>query len=307
MNIKSKKRGFTIIELLTVMSIIVLLIGMLVPALSAARRYGKVMAQNAQFKSIAEGLEEYYRDYGDYPESDANDPTNAAYCGAMKLCEVMLGQDGMGFHPDSTFTRDLVADVCDLYPLELDPPGGVDPDRWAAAKDNLLERAHYLDNETMRASQLEDLYGTGDMGGFTPATYHNAVLCDAFPRVTHRVSGRRVGMPILYYKADTSKFSHDVETNASTNPGNPLNADNIYDYRDNHELIELGTPMDSGGYVHPLYKKGAADEGEGFYKMTWNQKVSSGLVPHNKNSYILISAGWDGIYGTNDDVTNFTE
>ena len=41
-----------------------------------------------------------------------------------------------------------------------------------------------------------------------------------------------------------------------------------------------------------------------FYWNTWNDKVSV-VRPFKADSYILISAGWDGEYGTADDVCNF--
>jgi len=48
MKSKGKKVGFTIIELLTVMSIIIILIAMLVPSLNAVRRYARVVMQKGQ-------------------------------------------------------------------------------------------------------------------------------------------------------------------------------------------------------------------------------------------------------------------
>ena len=52
-----QKRAFTIIELLTVMSIIVVLIGMLVPALNQVRKFSMRVQQAAQLKAISAGLE----------------------------------------------------------------------------------------------------------------------------------------------------------------------------------------------------------------------------------------------------------
>ena len=48
----SEKQGFTIVELLTVMSVIAILIGLLVPALNLVRKMAKDTKQKAQFHSI---------------------------------------------------------------------------------------------------------------------------------------------------------------------------------------------------------------------------------------------------------------
>jgi len=106
MKSKGKRIGFTIIELLTVMSIIVILIGLLVPSLNAIKRYARVVAQQNQFRNIGSGLEMFQSDFDEYPDSSTIDADGALYCGAMKLCEVMAGQDGLGFHLDSRLTAD---------------------------------------------------------------------------------------------------------------------------------------------------------------------------------------------------------
>jgi prepilin-type N-terminal cleavage/methylation domain-containing protein len=102
---KGTQKGFTIVELLTVMSIIIILMGVLVPALSRVRRFARVVTQKHQFYEIDKGLELYRTAHQDtYPDSNAIDMDTVAYCGAMKLCEAMLGQDGMGFHPSRRFS-----------------------------------------------------------------------------------------------------------------------------------------------------------------------------------------------------------
>ncbi|MFC1763773.1 hypothetical protein ACFL6U_17070, partial [Planctomycetota bacterium] len=53
-----------------------------------------------------------------------------------------------------------------------------------------------------------------------------------------------------------------------------------------------------------------------FYPATENKKIREAMSfggtasvsrPQRRDSYILISAGWDGLYGTRDDVTNFDQ
>ena len=76
MKTRTKKQpkgpAFTIVELLTVMAVIAMLIGLLVPALNLVRRHAKDTQQRAQFNAINAGLEIFKNDYSDYPESDAN-------------------------------------------------------------------------------------------------------------------------------------------------------------------------------------------------------------------------------------------
>ena len=66
---KLKRAGFTIVELLTVMGIIALLLGLLVPALNLVKDYSKEIQQSAQFHSIDVGLEMFKAEYERYPQS----------------------------------------------------------------------------------------------------------------------------------------------------------------------------------------------------------------------------------------------
>ena len=313
---KGRKTGFTIIELLTVMSIIALLMALLVPALNRVRRYAKVVKQKGQFHSIEIGLEMYRADFGEYPESNGPasnsflDGNGEPYCGAMRLAEALVGQDGQGFHPDSRFVYD---DIDPLLPLgELYPNSGILGNPPVPPTTNYLENLRerkqlYISPDTELVT-LQDLYAPADMGVFSASAQDPngvAMIADSFPRAINRRTGKKVGMPVLYYKADTSKMRYSQD---------PILIDghqNIYDIFDNLDLVNLEIPWYSLK-AHPMSDSALSTQTGGtpdrtiFIGNTDNKK-SVIEKPYNPDSYILISAGFDGEYGTRDDVFNFED
>lgn len=318
------RAGFTIVELLTVMSIIIILMSVLVPGLARTRRYAKVVTQRAQFHEISRGLELFRNDHQEtYPDSGAIDTDTPAngYCGAMKLCEALLGQDGMGFHPSSRFYAsgigsDSTGASVDLYPFDLCTQIS-STDYTTTLTTNLRERTKYVESDSVKAARLKDLYtwyndATASKSFYDQKIFHastdtspyafpNAVITDVFLHAPSHCNGKKLGMPVLYYKADPSKLVHDPNFTTTTYPTtNP----SIYNFDDNYAITGLGCPWDSSATVtpHPMYTNPYV-----FYKAITNTKVTATPRPHNEDGYILLSAGWDGLYGTNDDVYNFTD
>jgi type II secretory pathway pseudopilin PulG len=322
MRATSQKCGFTIIELLTVMSIIIILMGVLVPAVNRTRMFAKTVTQRGQFHEISRGLELFRNDHEEaYPDSGAVDSnaTPNGYCGAMKLCEALIGQDGMGFHPSSS---DFQAKQTDAYLFNpyhcvaIEPTAYTDP-----LKASLRERIKYVEAESIRATPLQYLYPwdiTTDGKNFyatigtfknTMPDYPNSVIGDIFRRATIQGGtlgcpdrgSQKVGMPVLYYKADQSKLSHDTITDPKTVTSNT----NIYNFDDNYAITALGCPWEGGTAKttdHPMFKDPLV-----FLNEITNTKVTATPRPHNESGFILLSAGWDGLYGTQDDVYNFID
>jgi hypothetical protein len=194
-----------------------------------------------------------------------------------------------------------------------------DPATGEPANLRYRDSGRYLDIENVKAYRLEDVYGVGGIGVFTANNstndYPNSVISDVFLKPTivntncdSDLIGQKVGMPVLYYKADTSMINHVVGSTT-----------NIYKYKDNDDLVDLGFPWEpladrtnTREHKHPLSSDyealpPAITEGTTFYQETRNKRVTSTPRPHNEGKYILISAGWDGLYGTSDDIFNFTE
>ena len=259
-----KKAAFTIVELLTVMSIIILLIGLLVPGLNLIRQFAKRVKQKAQFHSIGIALDLFNAEWDGYPPSEAFGPTGTyKYCGAMKLAEAMVGKDMCGFNTDSDFTA---GNAAGLY---YGPPA------------TLSGRKQYLKLEGANVETIGSLYNPPG-----PFDASEVVLCDVYAHRT--ASGERLGMPILYYRANTSNTEHLPP------PAPP--GENIYNYDDNRELVALKT-YDGEDHLFEL-------DPATFYEEIKNKKISIPR-PYRADSYILISAGPDGKYGTKDDVLNF--
>ncbi|MBP7051286.1 MAG: hypothetical protein KBE65_09750 [Phycisphaerae bacterium] len=269
------------------MSIIVILIGLLVPALNKARRIATLVRQKAQLHSMDAAIELFNNEYSGYPPSNALDSTGAAYCGVIKLCEALMGQDLLGFHSNSSFLRSgLSTSGSVLYPPNFNSLS--DAERAATLT---ARKGPYLPAESANAWRMEDIYGT-NIGSFLGTS---RVLCDVYE--WQMKSGEKTGMPILYYRADTANTQH--------NPGLPMSetnsGGNIYNYMDNNALVFLGKP-----WLEPDRSK-AMTRGTilRFYANTRSDKITTASRPFRPDQYILISSGWDNEYLTADDVCNF--
>ena len=292
-----KKTGFTMVELLVVLGIIALLVGLLLPALNSVKNVAKQTKQKAQFTAIELALIAFKNDYGDYPPSDRSSHVGGTvandYSGAQKLAEALFGWDLLGFHPKSAWR----ADGLDA----AGGPGTYDPLKTRdldgnGIPDTLDERkGPYLELATTSAFKLVDLFRPYSTGPLAPDTY---VICDAFTakrvtmlRGTDPVTNRpititeKAGAPVLYYKANTS--------------GKTINT--IYDVLDNNTLVLEKQRIENR--EQPLARQ--AGQYQFFYDYIRNPKIDARPWPHRSDSYILISAGSDGLYGTGDDICNF--
>lgn len=277
---KQKKHGLTLIEMLIVLGIIALFVGILLPALNAVKNTAKEAKQKAHFNSIEIALINFKNDYGDYPPS-ALEP---GYCGAQKLSEALMGWDLLGFNPKSDFNANGWNDEgVFIY----------DPNSFDKRK------GPYLESENANAFKLGSLFN--NTLTLNPDTY---VLCDVFSMTKVRlIDGQTVsaGAPILYYRANTS--GKTIRT--------------IYDVDDNDPIIELkeikdnrGHPLRSGPYPAPFvnldeFFYGVEDPVDPKIGYIQDPKITARPWPYRPDSYLLISAGADGLYGTGDDIRNF--
>ncbi|MBN2138534.1 MAG: type II secretion system protein [Sedimentisphaerales bacterium] len=271
-----EKSGLTLIEILVVLAIIALMTGVLIPAVSMVKKAAKDVKQRAQFGTIDLALTTFKGDYGDYPPSVW--PVGSDYCGAQKLAEALVGWDMLGFRSDSVWR----SDGCDASGTVLlydpaDPP--------------TAREGPYLEGDTTSAFKVGDLFSAAAIasGGLAADTY---VLCDVYGGTKVSLPGGKTanaGSPLLYYKADTS--------------GAAIAISDVYKVNDDDALVLIKDTEDGPGITHPL-----GDPAGGyanFYDYIRDPKITAKAWPYRPSSYILISAGADGIYGTDDDIRNF--
>ena len=320
-------KGFTIVELLTVMSVIAVLIGLLVPALNLVKDFSKQVQQQAQFHSIDAALEMFSADFGYYPESNDNayaanphPDDSTPYCGSNKLAEALVGKDYLGFHPNSDFRADGLNYVINNLGVRIGPVeiyhADTDITDWESASENIKARkGPYIEFENANAFTMGEIYSDLDSGTGT-FDADSLALCDVFAKkrtnaVTTTSTTKKTGMPILYYRARTqfTRQNSITLTELDLPASTPTYADDIYFYPDNDSITALGTPEDPTIY-HPLNAGGNGYTDVAnltlFDNMILNKQVTAIRRPYRAGSYILMSAGQDGLYGTSDDVFNFT-
>jgi prepilin-type N-terminal cleavage/methylation domain-containing protein len=349
-----KARAFTLVELLTVIAIISLLIGILVPAISRARIQAKKGATQAILKAISDGMDlfrnenpEECRSGEGYPSSlyrdDPTEEEEQKLCGAQWAVRYLMGKTQDGYIPRRNVPRSVPKDAPKYYEQGewyVAPAGtSVDDPRYPIAR-----VGPYLPQDRVSMKKPSELTGFAAMKALgAPFTDDNLamkqpVFLDAFDN------------PILYYAANTAMYKR-LRTTAplagcddSTDPNRPTDQVGIYTHSDNW----IFTGMDGCGGTPtppwPLEGAGVITPGQDLVHFgTWtnnlplnpleflnppaNQYTFPGYIlnktifestekdpngldatvaPYRPDSFILISAGVDGIYGSEDDVNNFS-
>jgi len=313
-----RSKGFTIIELLTVITIITLLIGITAPAIRQAKNIAADLQQRSILsKDYTIGLELFSMENDwDYPDSKELGTTRMT-TGAHHLAEALIGRDLNGYSSKSSW--DAEADnTLPFSPYDL------------AIYSSIYRDEVYIEDEDPMAFQISQIYddvaltalsipiraygGSYDYNGaatanrdsayvFTDIYKKNKVVMPDYGQVGFTVPGEtvKVGSPILYFKAKDTKIYDTTATSLIDRTSN------VFNYDDNIAILELGRIDDQE--IHPYYDNGNAPNtaSEDFYENLINHNIPAvGVdpIPYNKNSYILLSAGRDGLYGTKDDITN---
>ncbi|HOL31157.1 MAG TPA: type II secretion system protein [Anaerohalosphaeraceae bacterium] len=310
--------GFTLIELLTVVAIIAMLIALFGAGLQKVKIVQRNLQQKAALKAMEVGLELFSKDFQEYPDSAQVSDGSTVVCGAQRLAEALVGRDELGFHPKTKWhpNLDMAAPA---------PHPGLSLYTSQTQKDR---KSPYMEMRRLGVYTIYELWAGNnggstiyDSGAVTPNGTHRApVITDIFNR--NRITlpsgdSERAGMPVLYFKADSSKrFRVDASNQPVTNPAESEYKNWVYNFSDNLPMLRLpwlrDPAADTNNDIPPHYpdedNDGTADNpAQVFYEQLSRRHTpgSNWDKPFNPSTFVLISAGWDGIYGTKDDITNF--
>ena len=278
---------------------------------------------------------------GGYPSSKvADDPTEEGYqeiFGAQWLVRYLLGKTLDGYIPRENVPRDVILAAEDNWRQKdwyVREATTANPHAPLDRNGPYLEADGVTITEPWRLEGAEEAIGIDplDAPENQPVEWRQPVLVDSF------------GYPILYYAADTrygtaKKADAQIVTFGCVNGtchGSEEHEHGVYTFTDNGQFTGLCGDPDGGGAGgclpdfqpwdfagigrngadHKLSEFGTferdkiADDVNTFAYYILNKDIyestnEQSVVPVRRDSFILITPGPDGVYGTKDDVTNF--
>ncbi|HWB52642.1 MAG TPA: hypothetical protein VG722_00550 [Tepidisphaeraceae bacterium] len=351
--------GFTLVELLVVIGIIVLLIGILLPVVSRVRQRAYATGVEAQIAALKQAIDQYYSDFHSYPGPVSNqvmgttaasityDPNYTTYVGSFTSSSNFLYNNTNKSY--LTGPENLVLGLIgglrisgtNVYynPMLV----GQGP----ASLNTAMPKKYgaYIDTSDLSP----DFNGSAKNGLYSDGAASGGILDTPIPEILDRFPNR---MPILYLRANVGAVGYAPPTGTVTYT--PADATNPVVIDASTGGYASATSAAAWGGTAPItryaqydisqidpYTSSTIGEGKTAVQGSSGKTTTHGLnivgagdvltkgatgyvypypaypyirdpnspdtnpYARAKDSYILISAGPDRIYGTSDDITSF--
>jgi prepilin-type N-terminal cleavage/methylation domain-containing protein len=313
------REGFTLIELLTVIGIMCILMGILLPSISTLWKASKNASTWSEINSIATAINHYKETEGTYPGPIPENQIFGFGLTAPVPLGLIAGTPPTPPPPNSapnplptnmTSTENMLLGILGgVLPSTAPPKGFYDQYQIPRGPYNLNPvspqqiKAYYdVPNGDLSVDN------SGNLTSWTKANNPTAPQLDVPELLDHYYNPRpiiyvraQIAAPSIvdvgfgppnppggsqYYSAELSPYwiggSKDTSTNVFTpNPGNsPFPS---------YSETSAGLPTLASAYLTPI----------SFFQ---NPALNDGYTPRAKDAFMLISAGVDGQYGTKDDI-----
>ena len=259
---RPRRAAFTLIEILVVLSIIVLLIAILVPAAILAERYAYSSATQGDLAALGQALSVYHSDFNMYPDSDL--------CYAPAGGYLYPGAPGGGI-PSGNADEYLAECLLGYLPGEFD----------GAPSDSTLGANGYSGGNISQCAGFamqpyKKVYGPYmpvNAPNITPGAGNNYYFSGDFPPTAG------VPLPILYFSATTSPSTSQI-FGATPGAGVFCSADDPGSIPDAADPVTTTDPMSSAD--HQFFQL-IGDK-------TGTNDASGGTIT-GRNSYLLVAPG----------------
>jgi prepilin-type N-terminal cleavage/methylation domain-containing protein len=325
----ARRKAFTLIELMVVIVVIILLAGLLIPVIGIIRASAQNARSQQQITNLSKAIETYYQMFNAYPGPlsfiEIHQPA-AGLQAALPGTNPLVPETGTLNRAKITMSENLALGL--LGGLRFDPSRG--PGQQYRFDASLMGKGPKSLSTTAPPKGQVSAFLDVKPGDLSAGKYADSEGAADDSEIPEFLDGFPNGMPVLYLRARVGA-APPWPWNSAVNPivTNDLGTNPRSGQYDISQIIGYTGSSIGVGKAEDLKRKYKPNTGvlafpaHGLRTVTgpptpatltsqypfdaypYFKHPSIVETPRQKDGYILIGAGKDRIYGTEDDITNF--